>query len=107
MYYDSVTPHCESLKSLGFKKYFELCSALDLHSVLGKDWMGLAGEVGLTVDEVFKIQSKALFPAFSPTNEVLNVWSQRECSICSVDELRKLLEKLQRFDVIQSVLDDC
>ena len=94
---------CNSLKSIGVRKYLDVCSLLDIPCALHNDWTGLAGEIGLTVDEVFKIQSKASFPNFSPTNEVLNIWSQRQSKSCNVDEFRVMLKTLQRFDVLETL----
>lgn len=79
---------------------------MDIPCALHNDWTGLAGEIGLTVDEVFKIQSKACFPNFSPTNEVLNVWSQRQSRPCNVDEFKEVLKNLQRFDVLETLEGD-
>lgn len=73
---------------------------MDIPCALHNDWTGLAGEIGLTVDEVFRIQSKACFPNFSPTNEVLNIWSQRQYKSCNIEEFKTKLENLQRFDVL-------
>ena len=86
---------------MGVRKYLGVCSLMDNPCALHNDWTGLAGEIGLSVDEVFKIQSKACFPNFSPTNEVLNIWSQRQSKSCNVDEFKKKLEILQRFDVLE------
>ena len=92
---------CNSLKSVGVRKYLDVCSLMDIPCALHNDWTGLAGEIGLTVDEVFKIQSKACFPNFSPTNEVLNIWSQRQSKSFNVDTFKEKLENLQRFDVLE------
>lgn len=73
---------------------------MDVPCTLRNDWTGLAGEIGLNIEQVFKIQSKAYFPNFSPTNEVLNIWSHRQDSACGIDGLRNILEKLQRYDVL-------
>ncbi|CAB4004765.1 Myeloid differentiation primary response 88 [Paramuricea clavata] len=96
---------CNSLKSIGVRKYLEVCGLMDIPCALHNDWTGLAGEIGLTVDEVFKIQSKACFPNFSPTNEVLNIWSQRQSKSCNIDEFKVKLGNLQRGDVLE-VLDE-
>ena len=94
---------CNSLKTIGVRKYLDVCSLMDIPCALHNDWTGLAGEVGLTVDEVFKIQSKACFPNFSPTNEVLNIWSQRQSKSCNIDEFKVMLKNLQRFDVLETL----
>lgn len=94
---------CNSLKTIGVRKYLDVCSLMDIPCALHNDWTGLAGEIGLTVDEVFKIQSKACFPNFSPTNEVLNIWSQRQSKSCNVDEFKVMLKALQRFDVLETL----
>lgn len=97
---------CNPLQSIGVRKYLELCTLLDVPCALRNDWTGLAGEVGLTIEEVFKIQSKAYcFHNYSPTNEVLNIWSQKEDRTCGVDKFSSIMKELQRFDVL-SVLDD-
>ncbi|XP_028395168.1 uncharacterized protein LOC114519263 isoform X2 [Dendronephthya gigantea] len=92
---------CNSLKTIGVRKYLEVCGLMDIPCALHNDWTGLAGEIGLTVDEVFRIQSKACFPNFSPTNEVLNIWSQRQNKSCNIDGFKAKLENLQRFDVLE------
>lgn len=98
------TTVCTPLKNIEVSKYLEMCSLLDIPSALNNDWTGLAGEVGLNINEVFRIQSKAFYPNYSPTSEVLNIWSQRDHSTCNIEKLRSILKRLQRFDVLE-VLD--
>ena len=85
---------------IGVKKYLEVCSLMDIPCALHNNWTGLAGEVGLTIEEVFKIQSRACFPNYSPTNEVITIWSQRQGKSCNLEQFKEKLRILQRFDVL-------
>lgn len=73
---------------------------MDIPCALNNNWTGLAGEVGLTIEEVFKIQSRACFPNYSPTNEVITIWSQRQGKSCNLEQFKEKLRILQRFDVL-------
>ncbi|KAK6178938.1 hypothetical protein SNE40_011410 [Patella caerulea] len=79
--------------------YKTICDYLNPPNPLGHDWTMLAGLLDLTVRDVEMINFKN---SNNPCSAVLTTWCNRQPDTKMVD-LLKLLEKMERFDVVGAI----
>ena len=76
----------------------KICKKLDVKQKLGGDFRTLAAMVGMSNEDI-QLTSQSN----EPTEDVLNWWGKKKEA--TVPNLRQILEKMERDDVIQ-ILDD-
>lgn len=86
-----------------YAKQKEICSKLDITMYSGNNWRDVAGKLGFDTQEIKIIDDKARrCPNFSPMENVLITWEQRDPG-CSLDRLVNILREIQRLDVVSDL----
>lgn len=101
--YSIGTEQKQSLLS-DYNRRQKLCRALDItyHSQ-GHDWRQVAGSLGFTHVEILELQDKSVRSVqFSPTDEVLKIWEQRDPN-CKLEKLVNILREIGRLDIVQDL----
>lgn len=84
-----------------YAKRKKMCKSLDIFS--SQNWRDVAGQLGFSFEEIKGIEDRALrCVTFSPMEEVLTTWEQRDPE-SSLERLINVLREVQRLDVISDL----
>ncbi|XP_031567281.1 uncharacterized protein LOC116302193 isoform X2 [Actinia tenebrosa] len=97
------TPPTSKPLKINFIQYEKLCKALDPITSSSQDWRHMANALGFTREEIDLLVSKYHRNVhFSPTDEILQSWEQRDPN-CSLQRLVNILRELERLDIVQDL----
>ena len=85
-----------------YAKRKKMCGLLDISSYK-QNWRDVAGKLRFSWEEIKGIEDKAhRCPTFSPMEDVLTTWEQRDPE-SSLERLIRVLRDIERFDVISDL----
>ena len=84
------------IKDLPYMKRDKICRMLNVERFLGGDFKTLAGELGMTNQNIKLISERG-----NPTEEVLTWWETKKCA--TTHYFRQILQKMGRDDVVEEL----
>ncbi|XP_078673148.1 uncharacterized protein LOC144912156 [Branchiostoma floridae x Branchiostoma belcheri] len=97
--YELHSPKAKS-KWLPVSKRLKLCQMLDWNLPLGNNWKMMVEKIGLDFQALKQIEEVSYKEGRSPTELLLQDWEARQPTHFTQDNLYKILDQLERKDVI-------